>query len=319
MSRKVTRTKRRHKDSQRDRLSFHMNCAPLLREKLESLGFVQEKLSGKSDFSMWDTHKHYDILSKIKCIGRQILNPLDDKRTMYLRLKELGRTSFLPPTFPYAAQVSENDLDPTKLYFLKEIHGTCGTEVYPVRTMEDIQRVVPGSLRKYVIQEEVPDMILQNDCKVTMRVYVLIADGEIYIYDDGSIYLYQKKYDRDDLDVNIHKWTSNSDHIRYESYSEQPYYKQTFEPMKEICYQTVKPFLNGNLSDRFRILGIDVILCKKLNPYVIEVNTYPNLNHSKTVSVKSKMLQDFIDFYILPKTHNTEPRVGGWILLKYDN
>ena len=45
----MTRTKRRHKDSQRDRLSFHMNCAPLLREKLESLGFVQEKLSGKSE------------------------------------------------------------------------------------------------------------------------------------------------------------------------------------------------------------------------------------------------------------------------------
>ena len=174
---KTSRNRRSHKKQKQKQkkkkrqLTFHCNRSNILSDILKEHGFIQIDCSLPSDFSMWDTYKTFDIQSKLCCIGRKIMNSLDNKRQMYLTLESLGQTSFLPHTFPYASEISEMDLDPNKLYFLKMIHGSSGKNVYPVKTIRDIRKNVPGSLDNYIIQEEVPNMMLHDGCKSTMRMY----------------------------------------------------------------------------------------------------------------------------------------------------
>ncbi len=294
-------------------LTFHCNRSKLLSDILKERGFIQIDCRSHrpSDISLWDPYKTCEIQSRVRCIDRKVLNPLDNKRDMYLKLQKMGRTSFLPPTFPYASQLSSTDLDPRKLYFLKMIHGAGGKDVHPVKTLRDIRKIVSGSLENYIVQEEVPNMMLHDGCKTTMRMYVCIADGRVYLYDDGYVYLYKVKYDRDRLDLTIHNDIFN---VRYEPFSQQPYYDAVLPKLRSICKQTVTPFLRGPKKDRFRILGIDFILDESLKPYLIEVNSYPNLNYDGCIVVKKQMVYDFVTMYVLPKLQKTPIKRGGWTL-----
>ena len=46
---------------------------------------------------------------------------------------------------------------------------------------------------------------------------------------------------------------------------------------------------------------------------MIEVNAFPNLSKVGEVSVKIKMLNDFVNLYVLPKVKGKRPKRGGWI------
>ena len=53
---------------------------------------------------------------------------------------------------------------------------------------------------------------------------------------------------------------------------------------------------------------MDFILDNNNNPYLIEINAYPNLWYDKLEFSIKNMLNDFAELYIEPKINNTEPK-----------
>ena len=64
------------------------------------------------------------------------------------------------------------------------------------KELSDINNIVKDPIDNYLLQEEVPNMYLHNGCKTTMRNYVILCEYGVYLYKEGYVYLYTKKYNR---------------------------------------------------------------------------------------------------------------------------
>ena len=126
--------------------------------------------------------------------------------------------------------------------------------------------------------------------------------------------VHNKKYDIN-LDNNIH---INHRNVKYYNLKENDNYVTIFNKIKNIMFLTNRTFIaDANINDNtYIILGVDFILDNNNNPYLIEINAYPNLWYEDKLefSIKNNMLNDFAELYIEPKINNTEPKQGDWIL-----
>jgi len=309
------RTKKKSKKSKNDKIyTFKSNRSDILKELLTKLGFTEEKNDKNVDFSMWDSYKVKDIESKIKLLEKKYINNIDNKREFFKTMEQYKLTEYIPKTYPYLSGVSSDMLDKDKIYFLKGIHGSGGKDVYPIKTMNDIHKIVKENKSNFLLQEEVPDMYLhEGNYKTTMRNYVLVCDKGIYFYNEGYVYIYTAKYDKKNLDNNIHN--NIFTHCEYERLSKQYYYQKILPSLCKICSRLLHNYLKDiPLKDRYIILGIDFILDKKYNPFIIEINGFPNLYSScGQGDVKRQMLNDFVNLYVLPKVKGKRSKRGGWI------
>ena len=307
--RKIKKTKKNDKI-----YTFKCNSSDIIKELLTNLGFKEENGDKRVDFSFWDTYYANDIESKIKTIDKKYINVIDNKRDFYGIIKKYNLEKYIPKTYPHLSEVSPNMLDKDKIYFLKYIYGSGGTDVYPIKTMDDIHKIVKYDIKDCILQEEVPNMYLhEGNYKTTMRNYILVCDMGIYFYNEGYVYIYTTKYDKDNLDNNIHNNIWNK--CDYENLSKQYYYQKILPKLCKISSEILNNYFKDiHLKNRYIILGVDFILDKNYNPFIIEINGMPNLSSScGQGSVKRKMINDFINLYVLPKVKNKRVKKGGWI------
>ena len=294
-------------------ITFNCNRSNILCDILSKYQCKNCKNASHVDFSMWDTYKHQNISSNVSCIPRKYINLIDNKRTFYNYICSLNLQKYIPTTFPYLSQVTHSDLNPSSLYFLKEINGSGGKDVFPVKTMSDIHNLVKGPFDNYLLQEEVPNMYLHNGYKTTMRNYVLLCEYGVFLYKDGNVYINKIPYTKDSLDIQIHNDVLRS---AGERFSQQPYYRKIFPKLCKICSDLLIPFLKKiPCHNHYIILGIDFIIDNNYKPYIIEINGFPNLSDNRCPEVKTDMLHDFIKFYILPKLRKITPQQGKWKLI----
>ena len=308
------KTKKRPKKKIDTIYTFKCNRSDILKELLTKIGFIEEKNDTSVDFSMWDTYYAKDVESIIKVIEKKYINNIDNKREFFNKMKQYNLIEYIPKTYPHLSEVSSDMLDKDKIYFLKGINGSSGKDVYPIKTMNDIQKIVKENKSNFLLQEEVPDMYLyKGNYKTTMRNYVLVCDKGIYFYNEGYVYIYKNKYDKENLDNSIHNNIFTQ--CDYEPLSEQYYYKKILFKLCKICSQLLhKYFKDIPLKNRYIILGVDFILDQKYNPFIIEINGFPNLSFScGEGSVKKQMINDFINLYVLPKVMGKRSKRGGWI------
>tara|TARA_B100000900_G_C20602340_1_gene726206 strand:+ start:2894 stop:3853 length:960 start_codon:yes stop_codon:yes gene_type:complete len=294
--------------------TFKCNRSDIIKEILTNLGFNEESGDKRVDFSFWDTYYTKDIESKIKTIDKKYINVIDNKRDFYNMIKKYNLEKYIPKTYSNLSELTSDMLDKDKIYFFKYIYGSGGKDVYPVKTMDDIHKIVKYDIKDCILQEEVPNMYLHEDnYKTTMRNYVLVCDRGIYFYNEGYIYIYKTKYDKDDLDNNIHN--NIFTHCDYEKLSKQYYYQKILPKLCKISSEILNNYFKGiHLKNRYIILGVDFILDKNYNPFIIEINGMPHLYSScGEGSVKRQMINDFINLYVLPKVKNKRVRKGGWI------
>lgn len=293
--------------------TFKCNNSDILNQLLTNFGFREETGNKIVDFSMWNTYISGDIKSKYKCINKKLVDPIDNKHIFYTIMKKYNLDNHTPKTYLVSELISDI-LERDKLYFLKYIHGAGGRSVYPVKTMDDIHRIVREDKLNYILQEEVPNMYLYKDkYKTTMRNYVLVSDKGIYFYNEGYVYIYKTKYDKENLDNSIHNNIFTQ--CDYEPLSKQYYYPEILPKLCEISSQLLhRYFRDIPLKDSYIILGIDFIIDKTYKPYLIEINGLPNLSSScGEGSVKKQMIQDFVNLYVLPKVIGKRYKRGGWI------
>ena len=127
--------------------------------------------------------------------------------------------------------------------------------------------------------------------KCVIRSYGLIYNNNNYIYNDSKFNIYKNEYSKTNLSNTIHNDTYNS--IAYKHLIDMPFYNDVFIHIQEICKKLNIFFQNFNSHNKFIILGYDFILDTDLNPYLIEVNAYPDIG-----IFKSNLMNDFAELVI---------------------
>lgn len=289
---------------------------------LRENGFKEVENNEPVDFSYWDTYYGEKVDSKIMLNDLKLTKNIDNKEYLYKIIEKLKLTHHVPKTFLNISNLTNDELDNNKLYFLKLIYGSGGKDVHPIKSIKDIDKILKGkqdenkNVNYYLIQEEVPNMYLhQGKYKTSMRNYVLVCDDGLYFYKDGYIYLYNKEYDKNNLDNSIHNDVFN---VKYEKLSDQYYYDKILPQLINICSELLIPYFKDiSFNNQYYILGLDFIIDKDYKPYLIEINQTPNINITDGESyIKKNMLNDFIKFYVLPKLTDKELEIGGWLKIE---
>jgi hypothetical protein len=235
---------------------------------------------------------------------------------MYVVLKRKNLDYFLPKTYIDLKNLDKDVFDSDKIFFLKTDGGNGGTGVYAINTYEKMIEIMQKKPLTYILQEEVPNMYLDNGYKSTIRIFIVITEElKIYIYKEGKVHIHKEKYTKDDLSNIVHNAGYNS---YYHYFTKMEYYNKVFNKLKELSALSIKPFFeNAKVLDSYHIMGLDFILDKEFNPYLIEINTYLNLAPGTEVvtDINTKMLEDFVTLYLEPKINNTQPRLGNWELI----
>jgi hypothetical protein len=294
------------------RKKYLINRSNILKQTLNKNGWIEGDINEVVEFSYWDVQdaKGLRVNSKISVFPRNITNRIDNKKTMYLELQKNNLTHFLPVTYTELESIDSSIFTNNKLFFLKKHNGSGGKDVVAINNFDIFKQLVNNNYRDYILQEEVNNMYLENNHKTCLRIHVLLTEKlEIYIHKEGKVFIHPNVYDKKNLDKETHNSTYTCE---YKKFSTMHYYKETFDKIKDITFLCVTPFIkNVKLTNSYHILGLDYILDNDFNPFLIEVNTYPNISSGLghiDREVKTVMINDFYELYIKKtKKHN-------WIL-----
>ena len=288
--------------------TYLINRSSILKNILNKNGWIEGKINETVDFSYWDVvdAKNVRVDSKTSAFPRNITNRIDNKKTMYLELQKSNLTHFLPITYTELESIDSSIFSNNKIFFLKKHNGSGGKDVVAINNFDVFKKLVNNNYKAYILQEEVNNMYLESNHKTCLRIHVLLTEKlEIYIHKEGKVYIYPNKYDKQNLDNATHNSTYNSE---YKKFSTMHYYKETFNKIKDITFLCITPFIkNIKLTNSYHILGLDYILDNDFNPFLIEVNTYPNISPGNSIvrDINTSMINDFYELYIKKtKKHN---------------
>ena len=93
-------------------------------------------------------------------IPRRITNIIDNKKTMYTTLLKNNLTYFLPKTYTDVKSINPDIFNRNKIFFLKQYLCNGGKNVYAINSFERMNEIINKEYSKYILQEEVPDMLL---------------------------------------------------------------------------------------------------------------------------------------------------------------
>ena len=288
--------------------TYHINTSRILKEVLNTNDYIEVGTDIKSNFSSWDTYRTKNIKSEISIISRRISYKMDDKIIFYKTLLENNIDIYCPKTY-----LTFNDInyDPKKIYFLKSSGSSGGRGVHVVNSLTTINDIISSKPGNYLLQEEVPNLKLIDKKKFTLRCYVLLTDKkEIFLHKNILCIHHSSDYSSE-LDRSVH-----IDHKvhKYSNYSDE----EVFMQLQDLFFNVCTPFIkNESFENQYIILGADILLDNDNKPYIIEINTYPNMQYDdKKVEyvIKKEMFSDFVNLYVNPKIKKTAPVYGKWCL-----
>lgn len=241
---------------------------------------------------------------------------------------------------------AESVMESDPIYILKPCDGCQGKGI---KLAMNIGQIVNNmEFDSMICQQYIKNPLLWNGYKFDIRVYVLITSVKqlrVYIYNEGIVRLATEKYEQpdesniDNMFMHLTNYSINKDS---ENFS-QDFSKQSLERMNkflqdehgvdidvlyakihDIIVKTVltgyRPLLREYLDTFknhvyreacFQLLGFDIILDSKCNPYLLEINKNASLKRPTPIDkvVKTKLTSDL--FSILNLNEN---RLRGDIL-----
>jgi hypothetical protein len=280
--------------------TFLINRSRILKNILLKNGWREGNKNELVDFSYWDIvdARGVRVNSKISTIPKNITNIIDNKLTMYTTLLENNLTDFLPKTYTKLKDIDPNIFNEDKIFFLKKHNGSGNKGVYVIKNYKEFTNIVKQNYSSYILQQEVPNLYLHNNKKTIIRSYGLVITNPFhnYLYYDAKFDIYKNNYSKTNLSNNIHNDEYNS--VIHTRLIDTSFYSSVFEKMRLICNK-LNIFWNYKTDKRdFIILGYDFILDSSYNPYLIEVNTYPNMAESKDQPIKNEIFKDFSNMFI---------------------
>ena len=160
---------------------------------------------------------------------------IDNKYTFF-KLLVNNNIANIPKTYFNINDITPHNENTSKNYFLKYAGNNGGKNVFFYNDLDSIRKHIDKDKRSYIIQEEVPNMLLIDNKKFVLRNWLVIVDDTFYITSNGCCIIYETVYDENSKDRKIHIEQDISK-ITYANYNLQSFYK---ESMKKVCLLNTK-------------------------------------------------------------------------------
>ena len=218
-----------------------------------------------------------NIPVKHKLLDRRLTAALDNKKSLASRLKEHSLCDpmvyFSPQDIPFK--------QPGKMWYVKRPTGTEGKQIF-VSTEEDLYAVFQ---KGFVIQEAVTDVLLAAGRKFTIRVYVLVFNGGIFLFPNGLLIVHGIPYDSlsTDHDVQINHAPDQAHRVVL---SDAPFYSYLMMRLTTLVPPVFRVFpeLRDAPVTDYCLFGADYLLTADWEPKLLELNGLPNLVHTRQIN-----------------------------------
>ncbi|MEL6554549.1 MAG: hypothetical protein AAFQ63_13925 [Cyanobacteria bacterium J06621_11] len=278
-------------------------ASALFRQAADSFNQAQSAQSAQSEateleqpaFSYWC--KFYgenpdEREDSIKLIEPEIYNKLESKGSVSKLLKKHGIEDVFPATFmsvkeaiAYVKDTPKDTKNSVNIWFVKPFHLSGGRDIQVVSTAE-----LPSfDLPKFnIIQAGIENIQLIEGKKFTARVYLLIWNKRVYLFDDGFALIHAPTYEAGSTDYSVqvdHRgYQTEKSAVEMKLMSDLPQFDGMMTQAKASLLQMMPVFegaIAASSEKRYILLGLDFLLLKDDNIKFIEINAIPNFIHSK--------------------------------------
>lgn len=281
---------------------YRYSCSNIILNRIIKNNTDFEKSDGTNLDLSWDmqikTIKH-----KLQFYPASNVSFIDNKKTLFRHLLENDCINGLPKTYLDINEIKEDN----KNYFFKFAGSNGGKSVFIYNKISDIRSHIIEDKRPYIIQEEVPNMLLISNKKFVLRNWIVIINDKFYLSLNGKCLIHQLEYNKNELNRQAHI-EHDSGKIKYMSYQELAFYNESMPKVVKVLTDIsniIKKRLSFN-NNCYQILGVDIIFDNDLNPFVLEINSWPNMSTLSGASgyIMEEFFTNFFNDIILPKISN---------------
>lgn len=253
-------------------------------------------LSESTLFTYWDTYGNNPLALPddreyarvFQLIDRRITNPLANKRLLARQLLDAGLSDWSPETYENAATALKQPGARQVIWFVKAALGAGGKGVFCLRGTELSSVTLEPD---QIVQRGVENIRLIDGRKFTVRLYVLVWNGGVYLYDDGFAVIHGAPYEPGSTDYAV-----QIDHRGYEKTASDVtllpmhrYDQWTHDlPRISACMTALAPVLqpvvNASSDTRYAVLGLDFLFTDEPGVRLVEINNMPNFIHNKNIN-----------------------------------
>lgn len=221
-----------------------------------------------------------------RIIRRYIYSQYADKGIFPQLLKSANLQHLAPPTcrtIEEALAVSDVDI-----WFSKDRHGTAGKNMECINHEDLADYTLP---KNYVLQAQIKDICLIDAKKFTSRIYVLVWNEKVYLYNNGFHVVHGRPYDPSstdyDIQINHAGYNDDSSPVEIKPFNVFPNMAQYMPELQKLTEDLVPALgllrLASSKSD-YIFLGIDCMLKQDGTAQIIEVNSVPNFMHTREIN-----------------------------------
>ncbi len=225
----------------------------------------------------------------IRLIDSAVYNHLESKSMLNKLLIKHNIQGVFPATYNHVADAMNHGKD-VNIWFVKPAHlsGGRGIQVLSNDLLKTFE------LPKFnIIQEGIENIALIENRKFTLRIYALLWNKSLYLFDDGFALLHGPIYSPGSTDYKVqveHRGYHNGQGgIEMKMLSTLPENKNIME-RAAASMRKLLPVLEENLQAsnplRYLLLGIDALLLDNGDLTFIEINAIPNFLHTPEIDEK---------------------------------
>lgn len=237
---------------------------------------------------------------------------------------------------------------PGSIWFLKPTHLSQGKGIHVSKNPYSLLKKCTGA--NFIVQKAVSPLLLYEGRKYDLRMWMLFVSPkkdqsfevedpdwsptnpdknlQVFLFKDGvvriTLKLFESKERVPDLRTHLTNYAYQSQMSGYtkdkcvKAFSKMPYYNQIYDNiklrMREMTPHIMKKLRPDPKRNQYWLAGIDFVIDKSLNPWLLEMNCNPGVSCiTRTVNIYRASVPNMLDLAIIPlAVPEIAPKLGGW-------